>query len=85
MNIFAADHEEYDGARAAALPQLSVRSLARIIHGRVGEARMSFVHGALREPVQNSVPCFPGFDSVRNPPFPLRFAPRTLQFMNNPG
>ena len=27
----------------------------------------------------------PGFGSVRNPPFPMGFASRTLQFVNNPG
>ncbi len=39
----------------------------------------------LREPVQNSEKRIQGFDSVRNPPFPQRFASRTLQLMNNPG
>ena len=52
---------------------------------RVGGARKSWLYGALREPVQNSVKRSQGVDSVRNPPFPQRFASRTLQFMNNPG
>ena len=64
-------------------------ALARIIHGRVGEARKSLPCGALREPVQNRVKRNQGFGSVRNPPFSRRFAPRTaprtLQSMNNPG
>ena len=37
------------------------------------------VSGALREPVQNIGERSQGFDSVRNPPFPGRFAPRTLR------
>ena len=37
------------------------------------------VSGALREPVQNIGKRSQGFDSVRNPPFPGRFAPRTLR------
>ena len=39
-------------------------------------------HGALCEPVQNSDKRSQGFDSVRNPPFPPRFAPRTLRSSN---
>ena len=35
-------------------------------------------HGALREPVENSYTRFQGLESVRNPPFSQRFAPRTL-------
>ena len=42
-------------------------------------------YGALREPVQNSDKRSQGFDSVRNPPFPQRFAPRTLHFLENSG
>ena len=56
-----------------------------VIHRRVGGARKPVRNGALREPVWNRVLRFQGGDSVRNPPFPLGFAPRTLQFMNNPG
>ena len=33
----------------------------------------------------NSVTRYQGFNSVRNPPFSQRFAPRTLRAMNNPG
>ena len=52
---------------------------ASISHGRVGGARKSGIDGALREPVQSSETRYQGFDSVRNPPFPQRFASRTLQ------
>ena len=54
-----------------------------IIRRRVGGARKSCIDGALREPVKNSVECFQGFGSVRNPPCPQRFASRTLQFTRN--
>ncbi len=47
-------------------------------HCRVGGARKSLVDGALREPVQDCGKRSQAFDSVRNPPFPLRFASRTL-------
>ena len=53
--------------------------LTRISHRRVGGARKSLLYGALREPVQNCLTCIQGFDSVRNPPFSQRFAPRTLR------
>jgi hypothetical protein len=38
-------------------------------------------NGALREPVQNSDTGSEGIDSVRNPPFPARFASRTLRLL----
>ena len=50
----------------------------------MGEARNPS-DGALREPVQNSVTRSQGFDSVRNPPFPQRFAPRTLRLGRSVG
>jgi hypothetical protein len=60
-------------------------SIAVQIVRRVGGARKSLRNGALREPVRNNETRFQGLDSVRNPPFPYRFASRTLQFVNNPG
>ena len=39
-------------------------------------------HGALCEPLQNSKTRSRGFDSVHNPPFPARFAPRTPRSSN---
>ena len=59
--------------------------LRRISHRRVGEARKSSLHGALREPIQNSSNRFQGLDSATmgtwcpNPPVSQRFTSRTLQ------
>ena len=54
-------------------------AITRIIHGRVGGARKLPGDGALREPVETTASRYEGLDSVRNPPFPLRFASRTLR------
>ncbi len=70
---------------AAAAGLLWHVGLARIIRRRVGGARNSQLCGALREPVQNSERHHQGFDSVRNPPFPRRFAPRTLRVHEQSG
>ncbi len=53
--------------------------LEEAIRSRVGAAQKSSADGALRDPVQNSDTRYQAFDSVRNPPFPQRFASRTLQ------
>ena len=46
---------------------------------RVGGARNLCLDGALRKPPQKTDTRFQGFGAVRNPPFPPRFASRTLQ------
>ena len=61
------------------MPTSSADALTRISHRRVGGARKSQLYGALREPIQNNLTCYQGFNSVRNPPFTPRFASRTLQ------
>ena len=63
----------------------SAHCLARIIHRRVSGARKPEADGALREPAETTANRCEGLHSVRNPPFVLRFASRTLQFVNNPG
>ena len=66
------------------LPGLD-RNLANCCHCKRASFAVGWVEhgnpvsGALREPVQNIGKRFQGFDSVRNPPFPGRFAPRTLR------
>ena len=56
--------------------------MSKLNSRRVGGARNALVDGALREPVQNRETRSQGFDSVRNPPFPPRFASRTLQALS---
>ena len=56
---------------------------ASTVGRRVGRARSPRT-GALREPVPNWDKCSRGFDSVRNPPFPGRFASRTLHLLLPP-
>jgi tetratricopeptide (TPR) repeat protein len=53
--------------------------LGRISHGSAGRAGISSSDGALRQPIQNSDDRLQRSDSVRNPPFSQRFAPRALQ------
>ncbi len=77
------DHATNDAQRLFGLPLVHEWSSVRIIH--VGLVKHGRLRGALREPVQNSVRLYKGFNSVRNPPFSQRLAPRTLQFTNNPG
>ena len=53
MNIFAADHEEYDGAQAAALPQLSMRSLGEL--GVAAERELVTLYGYAADPAGDAV------------------------------